>query len=334
MVSMATKKRSPLELLSNAQCRELSGSYWKVNSAAYQFSPMAGVGSPSWRKGAEGIAFPLVDQRTGQVTAWLKMFKSSIDTRRQRVEWLIRQKLGQKSLHLTAVPSCWIDTRDSARPEGINFDFCGSLSQAVPGKSWSEWKTLMHDDGQRLDDRLRLRAAFDLLHVTAELERNSCCHGDLSPGNTVVDLQADPNEPVLRPCDFDAFVALNASGRAIQSLGTAAGGTCGTPGYSPPALQQNCLQGRNVIPESDRYGRDILLLELLGFGPKNDPDLSPVYWSKPDLNRLWKCCQARLSCSDHRAAAVLRKYLAQGDLLTRTDQQRLPSTQLLKAVSR
>ena len=78
--------------------------------------------------------------------------------------------------------------------------------------------------------------------ATAVLERADIVHGDLSPNNIVIDLEAPPDEPALYLIDFDAFVAPAAGpNRAIT---VAEGGTYGTEGYCPPDLGRACRRGR------------------------------------------------------------------------------------------
>ena len=329
MLTLNHKRRAPLPLPSNQACRKLAGTPWQINSDHYVFCPMQDPGMPSWRRGGEGIAFPLVESGTDHIIAWLKMFRTSVDERRERTEWMIKENIHSQSEYLSGAPREWIDTRVVGRPVGIDFDICGSLSVNIPGCPWEEWKNRMVEDKQRIHDSFRLRAAIDLLKTTSILEKKSICHGDLSPGNIILDLMANRKSPVLRLCDFDAIVVRTSRNSVKLGLSTDKGGTCGTPGYSPPELQDRCSAGESVLPESDRFGRDILLPELLGFTHSQAPDISPMYWDTTHLNRLWRSCQARLSRCDYAIAGTLRSYLRQPNLFDLKESERLSSKDLL-----
>ena len=98
-------------------------------------------------------------------------------------------------------------------------------------------------------------------------------HGDLSPNNVIVDLDAQPDDPALYLIDFDAFFAPAAGANKAVTVGE--GGTYGTEGYCPPDLAAAVSEGDgSAAPYSDRYGRDMLILEFLLMGsglPSDDP---------------------------------------------------------------
>ena len=98
------------------------------------------------------------------------------------------------------------------------------------------------------------------------LEQEGIVHGDLSPNNIVIDIEAPPDQPALYLIDFDAFVAAAAKGN--EAVTVAEGGTYGTEGYCPPDLLAAAADGDgSASPYSDRYGRDMLLVELLIMDP-------------------------------------------------------------------
>jgi hypothetical protein len=59
-----------------------------------------------------------------------------------------------------------------------------------------------------------------------------------------------------------------------------AGGSKGTPSYMPPSLEAET--SLHVGPVSDRFARDMLLIEILAFQGGDPIDTSPLYWSGQD----------------------------------------------------
>ena len=114
------------------------------------------------------------------------------------------------------------------------------------------------------------------------LEEAGIVHGDLSPNNVVIDLEAARDRPALYLIDFDAFVAEAAGpNRAVT---VAEGGTYGTDGYCPPELAAAAADGDGAVaPHTDRYGRDMLLLELLVMDCGLSPDDPPSLWDRDQL---------------------------------------------------
>lgn len=114
------------------------------------------------------------------------------------------------------------------------------------------------------------------------LERNGIIHGDLSPNNLRVDLSAGMQDPAAYLFDFDAFVAPAAG--ELGTLTTEDGGVFGTEGYCPPDLHEGTEQAEaDIAPYSDRYGRDMLVLELLCYDRSLPFDLPPSYWPREVL---------------------------------------------------
>jgi len=117
-------------------------------------------------------------------------------------------------------------------------------------------------------------------------------HGDLSPNNVVIDLDALRDDPALYLIDFDGFFAATAG--ANQALTVGEGGTYGTEGYCPPDLAAAANAGDgSAAPYSDRYGRDMLLLEFLLMGRSLSADDPLVHWNREQLQRQFAAWQAR-----------------------------------------
>ena len=102
-------------------------------------------------------------------------------------------------------------------PETATLDFAGYLARAVPGKTWLELKTSINDNSVPFPEDFRWRCVRDLVLALSVLEQEGIVHGDLSPNNIVVDLDARPDQPALYLIDFDAFVAPAAGGNAMPS---------------------------------------------------------------------------------------------------------------------
>ena len=230
-------------VLSNTQAKALAGSLLAIGEEIYRFKDYdpAYPGQPPWRSGAEGKAYPLLG-RDGSVVAYLKFFTRPTQKRLNRTAWLIGQQMHTWLPGLAAAPLLWVDTRLGFRSAKIDFDFAGYLAQAVPGETWLELKNRMVDAGTSFPEDFRWRCVEDLVLATAVLEQASIIHGDLSPNNIVIDLDAPPNEPALYLIDFDAFVAPAAG--PDQAIDMADGGTYGTEGYCPPDLGSRAGRGR------------------------------------------------------------------------------------------
>jgi serine/threonine protein kinase len=183
------------------------------------------------------------------------------------------------------------------RPEGIAFDLTASLALAIPGTTWKETKEAIVAGGISLHQEMRWRCMRDLILACATLERYRIIHGDLSDNNVMVDVNVSEGGAALQLIDFDAFVSARSGAPPPVTIGE--GGTYGTDGYCPPDLRGRAQQGNpSVAPYSDRYGRDMLLLELMCFDARLSrgrlpPDEPPCQWPQDVLvslyERAWFC---------------------------------------------
>jgi serine/threonine protein kinase len=278
--------------LTNTQAKELAGRIVTINSEAYCFKnyDKQHPGQPPWRSGAEGKAYPLLDYDRA-VAAYLKFFTRPTPKRLARTAWLIAQQLHTWLPGLAAAPLLWVDTRAGRRPAS-KLDFAGCLSRAVPGKTWLELKTSIQENSLPFSREFRWRCVRDLVLALAVLEQEGIVHGDLSPNNIVIDIDAPPDQPALYVIDFDAFVAATAGDNG--AVAAAEGGTFGTEGYCPPDLAVAAGRGEgSVAPYSDRFGRDMLLFELLMMDCGLSPDDPPASWGGDQLKRRHAAWKAR-----------------------------------------
>jgi hypothetical protein len=301
---MSVGSDTDILILSNIQAKALAGSLLAIGDEIYRLKDYDREypGQPPWRSGAEGKAYPLLG-RDGSVVAYLKFFTRPTLQRLNRTAWLIGQQMHTWLPGLAAAPLLWVDTRLSFRSSKIDFDFAGYLAQAVSGETWLELKNRLVEASDPLPEDFRRRCVEDLVLAGAVLERAGIVHGDLSPNNIVIDRNASPEEPALYLIDFDAFVAPSAGSN--QAVAVADGGTYGTEGYCPPDLAARAEEGDgSAAPYSDRYGRDMLILELLFMDSALPPDDPPAKWNRARLQQLaaaWResCDPARRRIMEH-----------------------------------
>lgn len=317
--------------MSHTKAKSLAGHIWCVGGKFLRFKPfdLNNPGQPPWRTGAEGKAYPLIGP-DGREAVYAKFFTRKTDKRCARTKWLIELELFRESTYLRGAPYCWADTRElpHERPDGIEFDLTASLTLALPGATWKEIKEAILAGEIKLERHMRWRCMRDLIHSCAMLEKFRIVHGDLSDNNIIVNVNASARDPALQLIDFDAFVSRRRD--APPPITTGEGGTYGTDGYCPPEIRQRAYDGdTSVTPESDRYGRDMLLLELLLFRP-NFPlglfgsDKPPAEWPINTLisqyERIWPCVPGDL--------VSVVKYLRPPDVLEWPERKRPSASSL------
>jgi hypothetical protein len=310
--------------LSNTQAKDLAGRFVTIGTEAYYFRNYdpEHPGQPPWRSGAEGKAYPLLGYDRS-VAAYLKFFTRPTPKRFERTAWLIGRQMHTWLPHLAAAPLAWVDTRSAGQAaEGVR-DFAGYLARAVPGQTWLELKNAIHDNSVSFPEGLRWRCVRDLVAALAVLEQEDIVHGDLSPNNIVIDVEARPDQPALYLIDFDAFVTPAAGpNRAVT---VAEGGTYGTDGYCPPDLAVRAMAGDgDVAPYSDRFGRDMLLVELLMMDRGLSPDDPPSLWDRDHFQRRHAAWAAR---SDEACLRTL-EHLGPATVVALAEQDRPASAEL------
>ena len=274
-----------LGAISQYQARQLAGKSWVINGMIHRFKDCdeAFPGEPPWLTGEEGIVYPLLDDGDN-VVMFVKLFDEYRLTEKRiaRTKWLVERRIHREGAQLASASKAWLETKVIGRPEGISFDFACSMMDAAPGRTWYEVKMDIMDAQTHLDETMQRRCVADVVQAAASLEELGFVHGDLSPSNVVISMDASPKDAALSLVDFDAFVAPAAG--ELKALAMAEGGVPGTIGYCPPGIKkrQMALDG-TVSPVSDRYGRDMLLLEFLCFDATCECDDPPSEW---DIDRL------------------------------------------------
>lgn len=316
---MAANQASPS--VSQLEAKQLAGKSWRINGDLLRFADFdpQEPGQPPWKTGAEGIAYPL-HGANGTPRAYVKFFDElKVNAKRVgRTKWLIEQQMAQWLPELGGAPGAWVDTYGDGQPDGVGFHFACSLAKAVPGRTWLELKVDVADGVVRFSDDSRKRCVADLIRGLVHLEQRDIVHGDLSPNNIIVNIDATPGEPMLYLIDFDGFVA-PAAGRDLYRLSAGEGGTFGTKGYCPPDLERRCSNNDlSVAPYSDRYARDMLLLELLCYDDTCDFEEPVCEWPVQQVRQGLE----RNPVPDEFA------YLSRPDIFTMPEKQR-PSTDTL-----
>ncbi len=315
-----------IDIDNNSLC-ELCEKRWRTGLGDFRFDGKNG-NTPPFSTGTEGAAFPMTGP--GGQRFYAKFFRrvQYPSLRYKRIEWLIQQKVFQWSPALSAAPRLWLDSRKIGRPDGIYFDITACVSQAAPGESWGLVKENIQSGNWKPVDRdWRIKSAIALLSALEQFDKNKFVHGDLSENNLFLNTSGD-GQPLISVIDFDAYAVV---GRPDFSLSLDHGGTCGTEGYCPPILLERKSAGDlSVAPVSDRYARDMLLLELLCFNDNFMPRgnkltaLPPAQWS----NDQWASARKILAATQARCPAELQstlKHLLRQDILT-LDEEHRPAT--------
>jgi serine/threonine protein kinase len=127
------------------------------------------------------------------------------------------------------------------------------LMPQVIGIDWSELADEIRQGCVQLSRTRRIQLCRNLIDMVAALERNHCCHRDLSSGNVFIDVTTWKTYLI----DFDSFFHV--------SLAMPRATTSGTMGYVPPfAWRIGVLDPKQTwCLYADRYALSILIVEFL-----------------------------------------------------------------------
>ena len=260
---------------------ELEGKSMRVGSRTFRFDKVAAIGG-------QACAIPLLGAN-GVTAAFFRIPKPTIVTQPyiHRTSWLIGQELHRKHKVFANLPQMWWSTETHGQQNSFPFPFVGTLHGLAKGLSWKTWKSncnfgdLLPNDGSTRHEptkQERLALAKSFIQTLAFLEcfgAKGFVHGDLSDANLMI----DPSSMTVSLIDFDAFI-FESSTLKFPRLTVQNSGSKGTTGYIPEWLDKSTSFDHH--PLGDRFARDILLIELLGFCEGDPEDGSPLLWSGQD----------------------------------------------------
>lgn len=266
-----------LPIITTVQAKQLVGKCISVGGKTFVFDS-------DIKCGGQAIAMPLKNT-TGKRVAYFRSLLASGTTsaKLERMAWMIGQRLHLLSEAFMGAPQLWVNTEVLGRPDGIDFDFAGSIHGIALGASWSSWKTsMLIGEKSEPASGLRLQFAQGLIQRLACLEavgKSGFTHGDISDANVMLD---DASGKV-NLIDFECFVfespTLKNSKLTIRN-----GGSKGTPGFIPEWLDED--KSVDLAPLGDRFSRDMLLVELLGLRAADLSDASPLYFYEEDQEEM------------------------------------------------
>jgi len=262
-----------LPVMTLTQAKRLAGKRVTVGGKSFVFDE-------DIKAGGQAIAIPLKNINGERVAFFRSLFAMAMTPAKiERTAWMIGQRLHLLGKAFMGAPQLWVNTEIQGRPAGVDFDFAGCIHGIALGTSWKSWKEdvemgVRHEPGTNL----RLEFAKGLLQRLACLEavgKSGFVHGDISDANVML----DDNAGQVNLIDFDCFV-FDSPTLQRPKLMIRDGGSKGTPGYIPDWFCEE--SSTDLAPLGDRFARDMLLIELLGFREGDPIDLSPLYWTEQD----------------------------------------------------
>lgn len=262
-----------LPVMTLTQAKQLAGKQFTAGGKSFVFDD-------DIKAGGQAIAIPLKDSAGNRVAFFRSLFAMAMTPAKiERMAWMIGQRLHLLSEAFLGAPQLWINTETQGRPSGVDFDFAGAIHGLAQGSSWKSWKEDV-EMGQRDEPgtALRLQFAKGLLLRLACLEAvgsSGFIHGDISDANVMLDEVTGK----VNLIDFDCFV-FESPTLQKPKLMIREGGSKGTPGYIPDWFCEK--SSPDLAPLGDRFARDMLLIEFLGFREGDPIDLSPLYWTEQE----------------------------------------------------
>lgn len=258
-----------LPVMTLTQAKQLAGKQMTAGGRSFFFDD-------DIKAGGQAIAIPLKDAEGKRVAFFRSLFAMAVTPAKiERTGWLVGQRLHLLSEAFMGAPQFWINTETQGRPTEVDFDFAGAIHGLALGTSWKSWKEdvemgLRNEPGTNL----RLEFAKGLVQRLACLEavgKSGFIHGDISDANVML----DDGSGKVNLIDFDCFI-FESPTLQMPKLAIRDGGSKGTPGYIPESFCDD--SSTDLAPLGDRFARDMVLVELLGFREGDPIDLSPLYW--------------------------------------------------------
>lgn len=262
-----------LPVMTLGQAKKLAGKSFSVGGKRFVFDD-------DIKAGGQAIAIPLKNGDGQRIAFFRSLFAmAATPAKMERTSWMIGQRLHLLSEAFMGAPQLWVNTEAQGRPTGVEFDFAGTIHGLALGSSWKSLKEDI-EMGMRNEPSVDLRMQFakGLIQRLACLEAvgaSGFVHGDISDANVMVD-DANGKTNLI---DFDCFVFESPSLRKAKLL-IRDGGSKGTPGYIPEWLSEDT--STDLAPLGDRFARDMMLIEILGFREGDPIDLSPLYWTEQE----------------------------------------------------
>ena len=178
-------------MLSNTQAKELAGRAVKIGTVQYSFQSLrpgpARPASVAYRGGGKSVS----PGRPGRFDSRVPEVLHASHAEAARSDGLADRPANAPLAAQSGGGARALDRHPSWPPRReIDFQFAAYLAKAVPGETWLRRKSGIADGGTRFPEDLRWRCVTDLLLALAALERAELVHGDLSPNNVIIDLDA------------------------------------------------------------------------------------------------------------------------------------------------
>jgi hypothetical protein len=249
------------------------------------------------RTGVEafGLKVDLDVKRSGQTAshpAFLKIFKTAVREREQRVRLLIEMGLAKQHGLFSGIPFGWL-----GRLPINGVDIIAHCTRMIGGPPEDFGRLRQSKRWMAFDQKARQRFAAELAVAVAGLERAGIVHGDISPGNILVGQINGKGMCIL--CDYDGYSSHLAPRLPRKDDNRLPCRPLGSPGYQYPdliaALKQDQHNEADIWVETDRFALGVAICEMMVWSNEieallqkegREEFLSRDLIAKRDLSRL------------------------------------------------